>query len=239
MTSDEGENLRQAPNGPIVGRAREGTLLRAGGRAGQVVPGPAGRVGAARGSAGQAGARTRQPAAGADRRHRRTGGRPRGLTAGPQSPGPQRPRRHLRQRKRVETLRETALERHARQRRGDARCQAGTPARVIGSVGRLGAGAGRGLGPARRTSSRRRPACSPGSPRPRSGPTPERFVGQTLEWRLQIIAVQTRRRAAARDAVRPALPADPRSAARARVRLRHDPARSGRPNSRRCRRCRS
>ena len=27
VTSDEGENLRQAPNGPIVGRAREGTLL--------------------------------------------------------------------------------------------------------------------------------------------------------------------------------------------------------------------
>ena len=27
VTSDEGENLRRAPNGPIVGRAREGTLL--------------------------------------------------------------------------------------------------------------------------------------------------------------------------------------------------------------------
>ena len=27
VTSEEGENLRRAPNGPIVGRAREGTLL--------------------------------------------------------------------------------------------------------------------------------------------------------------------------------------------------------------------
>ena len=86
VTSDEGENLRQAPNGPVVGRAREGTLLERVGQQGQVDPGPAGRVGAAAGRAvaGDDGPAGHSPEAG------RSSGPPLARQA-----GPQRPRRRL------------------------------------------------------------------------------------------------------------------------------------------------
>ena len=68
--------------------------------------------------------------------------------------------------------------------------------------------------------------------------TPDRFVGQTLDWRLQIIAVQVA------DELRPemrpgtALPADPRPAAGARLRLCDDSRRSESTSSGRSHPCR-
>ncbi len=44
VTTDEGENLRRSPNGPLLGRVREGTLLERVGAEGQVDPGAAERV---------------------------------------------------------------------------------------------------------------------------------------------------------------------------------------------------
>jgi hypothetical protein len=177
VTSDEGENLRRVPNGPIVGRARTGTLLERVGEKGkwfrvrrdgwvprQAVPAktvakakakPTAKPTADTGSVGQAGA--------------------------PQAPAPSSVEG-------VETLRETGLSRMP-DSAPSSMLPAGTPARVVGRSGEWVRVQVEGWV--------RDSDVKPAEAGVLAGITaaevraaPERFVGQTLDWRLQVIAVQ-------------------------------------------------
>lgn len=184
VTSDEGENLRGAPNGPIVGRAREGTLLERVGEKGKwfqvrrdgwvprrAVP-----------------ADTTRP-----RQARAAQGRARPVAPAP-PPAPQ-PASSI---EGVETVREAGLSRMPDSAPASV-LPAGTPARVVGRSGEwvrveiegwvresdvkpAEAGVLAGISAAEVRAS------------------PERFVGQTLDWRLQVIAVQLS------DELRPEMP---------------------------------
>ena len=184
VTSDEGENLRRAPNGPIVGRAREGTLLervdergkwfrvrRDGWVPQQAVP-----------------ARSQTDTT---RRHgradRRKGGEADSVAAQVRAPtaaaaAPTGPIEG------VETLRETGLSR-APDSSAIASLPAGTPARVLGRSGEWvrvqveGWVRGADVKPAEA-------GALAGISAAEVRASPDRFVGQTLDWRLQIIAVQ-------------------------------------------------
>ena len=189
VTSDEGENLRRAPNGPIVGRAREGTLLERVGERGkwfrvrrdgwiprQAVP------------AGQAADTTRRRQA-----VRRPAGRADSGAAAVRTPvAPSGPIEG------VETLRETGLSR-APDSSAVANLPAGTPARVLGRSGEWvrvqveGWVRGADVGPAEG-------GALAGISAAEVQASPDRFVGQTLDWRLQIISVQLA------DELRPEMP---------------------------------
>ena len=192
VTSNSGENLRREPNGAIVGRVREGTLLERVGEKGKWfrvrrdgwVP-AAGRAG----QDGHAGARSR--------RIRRGAPGPRASPdvarlAVPAAPAPASSIEG------VETVRQTGLSRMA-DSAAIATLPAGTPARVVGRSGEwvrvqvegwlreadvkpAEAGVLAGISAAEVRAS------------------PERFVGQTLDWRLQVIAVQLA------DELRPEMP---------------------------------
>ena len=180
VTSDEGENLRRAPNGPIVGRAREGTLLERVGERGKWfrvrrdgwVPQEAVPAQAVRRS-GRGGRAPPPPPA-----------RP------PAAPGPPV--------ESVETLRETGLSR-APDSSAIASLPAGTSARVLGRSGEWvrvqveGWVRGADLKPAEA-------GVLAGISAAEVRASPDRFVGQTLDWRLQIIAVQLA------DELRPEMP---------------------------------
>jgi len=193
VTSDEGENLRRDPNGPVVGRVREGTLLERVGKQGkwfQVrregwVPrsAVAARQGRAK-PAEQAQAQqtpAKPPAAPAKARTAPAAASPAGPTEG------------------VEVSRETGLAR-APDSTPYATLQPGIPARVLGRSGEWvrvqldGWIKEADLKPADngvlREVSAEEVQKSPG-----------RFVGQPLEWRLQLIAVQVA------DELRPEIPA--------------------------------
>jgi len=205
VTSDEGENLRRDPNGPVVGRVREGTLLERVGKQGKWFQVrregwvPRSAVAVRQGQAKPAGqtqgkqpkpadaAQAQQPAAkpaGAPAKARTTPG-----TAAPPT-GPAEG---------VEVSRETGLAR-APDSTPYATLQPGIPARVLGRSGEWvrvqldGWIKEADLKPADngvlREVSAEEVQKSPG-----------RFVGQPLEWRVQLIAVQVA------DELRPEIPA--------------------------------
>ena len=200
VTSDEGENLRRAPNGPIVGRAREGTLLERVGERGkwfQVrrdgwVPREA--VPPTRKAADT----TRQQGrpAQADRRQ---GGRvdsasaPARATAVAPSLSPP-----VATTEGVETLRETGLSR-APDSGAMTSLPAGTSARVVGRSGEWVRVQVEGwvreadVKPAQA-------GVLAGISAAEVRATPGRFLGRTLDWRVQIIAVQLA------DELRPEMP---------------------------------
>ena len=170
VTSDEGENLRRVPNGKIVGRAREGTLLEQVGEQGKwfrvrrdgwvprkAVPAPA------QGRARQARA---QPA------------------ATPPVPAPQPPSSI----EGVETIREAGLSRMP-DSAPTSTLPAGTPARVMGRSGEWVRVQVEGW--VRETDLKPAEAgVLAGITAAEVRASPDRFVGQTLDWRLQVIAVQ-------------------------------------------------
>ena len=189
VTSDEGENLRQVPNGPIVGRAREGTLLERVGEKGKWfrvrrdgwVPREA----------------VTQPKQAASRNRART------------EPDTTRPAQGRAQARRpavppataapaagsaastiegVETIKATGLS-PMPDSAPAATLSAGTPARVIDRAGEWvrvqldGWVRESDVKPAEA-------GVLAGITAAQVRATPDRFVGQTLDWRLQIIAVQ-------------------------------------------------
>jgi hypothetical protein len=183
VTPNEGENLRRTPNGDVVGRVREGTLLE--------------RV-------GQQGRWTRV---------RRHGWIPRKAIADaspnppdpqgkgaavPQGPSP-KPRAPATARdvstdapasvERVQTGRETPL---AAAPEGGALgvVQAGVPARVVARSGDQVKVMIEGWIPADAVAPTDS-AAMVGVTAAEVQATPDRFVGQTVEWRLQVIAVKT------------------------------------------------
>lgn len=190
VTSEEGENLRRVPNGPIVGRAREGTLLervdekgkwfrvrRDGWVPRKAVPAKVQAKSAKAPAQGRAKTVAAQPAA----------------TAPAAAPQPAASVEG------VETVRATGLSPMPDSAPG-ATLPAGTPARVVGRAGEwvrvqvegwireadikpAAAGVLAGVSAAEVQAS------------------PDRFVGQTLDWRLQVIAVQLA------DELRPEMPA--------------------------------
>jgi hypothetical protein len=207
VTSEEGENLRRAPNGPIVGRAREGTLLERVGERGkwfrvrrdgwvprEAVPGRKVSSGA-----GQAAARGGETASrGQGRGDRGTGGRGdtaavagRTTSATP-APSPAATTEG------VEMLRETGLSR-APDSAAIATLPARTPARVVSRSGEWVRVQVEGW--VRETDIKPAEAgVLAGISAAEVRAAPERFVGQTLDWRLQIIAVQLA------DELRPEMP---------------------------------
>jgi hypothetical protein len=193
VTSDKGENLRRDPNGPVVGRVREGTLLERVGKQGKWFQVrregwvPRSAVAARQGQAkpaeqAQAQQTPAKPAA-APAKARTTP-----AAASPAGPA-----------EGVEVSRETGLAR-APDSTPYATLQPGIPARVLGRSGEWvrvqldGWIKEADLKPADngvlREVSAEEVQKSPG-----------RFVGQPLEWRLQLIAVQVA------DELRPEIPA--------------------------------
>jgi hypothetical protein len=195
VSSDEGENLRRAPNGPIVGRAREGTLLERVGEKGkwfrvrrdgwvprEAVPA---KTAAARQTPASQGKAPAKPAkASAD-----TAAPPQALAA--QTPATIEG---------VETVRETGLSRMPDSAAAST-LPPGTPARVVGRSGEWVRVQVEGwvreadLKPAES-------GVLAGISAAEVRAAPEKFVGQTLDWRLQVIAVQLA------DELRPEMPAD-------------------------------
>ncbi len=176
VTPDDGENLRSSPNGEVVGRAREGTLLKRVGQRGKWT-----RV-RREGWVPSEAVPLDRPQAPERAPRATTQGTARPVRAAPApatAPPPEM----------VVTLRETGLA------AGPAGAsygtlQTGIPARVLGRSGEWvrvqvdgwvresdlkpsGGGALVGVSAAEVRAS------------------PDRFVGQTLDWRLQLIAVQT------------------------------------------------
>ena len=191
VSEDEGENLRRSPNGPVVGRAREGTLLERGGQRGKwtrvrregwvpravvntpATPAQSAQGRPAQGRAAKPAAAPKQPAA------------PAGVSVDPAA-------------SRFRAARETQLA-VTPEGAATATIQQGTPTRVLSRAGEwsrvqvegwvrdsdLEASDGGALGGVTAEEVRAQP---------------DRYVGQTLDWRLQFIAVQTA------DELRPELP---------------------------------
>jgi hypothetical protein len=191
VSSDEGENLRRAPNGPIVGRAREGTLLERVGEKGKWFrvrrDGWVPREAVPARTAARAGTDSNPPGQGR--------GQARAQAAAAPPPPPATPSTI----EGVETVRETGLS-----RRPDSSAvstlPAGTPARVIARSGEWVRVQVEGWV--------RESDVKPAEAGVLAGITaaevrasPERFVGQTLDWRLQIISVELA------DELRPEIPA--------------------------------
>jgi hypothetical protein len=190
VTSEEGENLRRVPNGKIVGRAREGTLLEQVGEKGKWfrvrrdgwVPRKAvpAKTAAKPDTVTPAQGRARQPRA-----------QP---AATAPAPAPQPPSSI----EGVETIRETGLSRMPDSAPAST-LPAGTPARVMGRSGEWVRVQVEGwvresdLKPAEA-------GVLAGITAAEVRASPDRFVGQTLDWRLQVIAVQLA------DELRPEIP---------------------------------
>jgi hypothetical protein len=180
VTPDEGENLRRTPNGEVVGRVREGTLLERVGQRGRwtrvrrhgwiprkaiaaEAPEPQGKAPADQGT---------PPAKG------------RGSSAAPVVPS-----KAADATERVQTGRETPL--GAAPEGGTLGVvQSGVSARVVARSGDQVKVQIEGWIPA--------DAIAPSDSAAMVGvtaaevrATPDRFVGQTVEWRLQVIAVKT------------------------------------------------
>jgi hypothetical protein len=195
VSSDEGENLRRAPNGPIVGRAREGTLLERVGEKGkwfrvrrdgwvprEAVPA---KTTTARKTPPAQGKAPAKPAKAAP-----------DTTTPPQELAAQPPASI----EGVETVRETGLSRMP-DSAATSTLATGTPARVVGRSGEWVRVQVEGwvreadLKPAES-------GVLEGISAAEVRASPEKFVGQTLDWRLQVIAVQLA------DELRPEMPAD-------------------------------
>ena len=189
VTTDEGENLRRSPNGPVVGRVREGTLLERVGQRGSWtrvrrngwIPKQALRAPAS--TAQQPAATAQQPAA--TPRSRPAAGaaaRPAPAPIGavlPPADGPER----------VKTAREVPL--GVTPAGGTlGTLQAGAPARIVARSGDLVKVQVEGWIPADAVAVSDSGALV-GVSAAEVRAEPARFVGQTLEWRLQVIAVKT------------------------------------------------
>jgi hypothetical protein len=202
VTSDEGENLRRAPNGPIVGRAREGTLLERVGERGKWfrvrrdgwVPRKAvpARAAGGRDTPAPAAPAPTQRAADTVRRQSRA---QQATAAAPTAPAPGTPASAV---EGIETVRDAGLSRYP-DSAALATLPAGTPARVVGRTGEWVRVQIEGW--VRETD------VKPAEAGVLAGITaadvraaPERFVGQTLDWRLQVISVQVA------DELRPEMP---------------------------------
>ena len=197
VSSEEGENLRGAPNGPIVGRAREGTLLERVGERGkwfrvrrdgwvprEAVP-----------------ARRRESQAAADTTKPRRGRTRQQAPAAPPAATRASPTADAVPSAGVEgvvTLRATGLSRTP-DSSALATLPAGTAGRVVGRSG----GWVRVQVEGWVQEADVKPAESgvlAGISAAEVRASPERFVGQTLDWRLQVIAVQVA------DELRPEIP---------------------------------
>ena len=183
VTTDEGENLRRSPNGPLLGRVREGTLLERVAQKGKWtrvrrngwIPKQALRT-----SVSQRPTTSQQPAAPRPRRL------PAATAAGAAGPPPAEPAGGP---DRVQTARETAL--GATPAGGTlGTLQAGTPARIVARSGDLVKVQVEGWIPADAVAGSDSAALV-GVTAAEVRAEPARFVGQTLEWRLQVIAVKT------------------------------------------------
>jgi hypothetical protein len=181
VTPDKGENLRESPNGAVVGRVREGTLLerleqrgrwthvrRKGWIPRKALPGKA-TAAVSEAPAHQA----QQPAP-----------KPRG----PAAPAPAASAPAADGGERIQTARETSLS-AAAEGGTLGTLQGGAPARVLARAGTMVKVAVEGWIPA--------DAIVPSDSGAMVGVTaaevhaaPDRFVGQTVEWRLQVIAVK-------------------------------------------------
>lgn len=191
VTSDEGENLRRAPNGPIVGRAREGTLLERVGEKGkwfrvrrdgwvprEAVPGKTAARRTARPAKPAGDTTVRNSAADTTRRGKPAVTAKAAAPAGAPSPAVER----------IEILRETGLSR-APDSAPLATLPAGMPGQVVARSGDWVRVQVEGW--VRETDIK--PAESGvladiSAAEVRA--SPDRFVGRTLDWRVQIIAVQ-------------------------------------------------
>ncbi len=193
VTSDEGENLRRAPNGPIVGRAREGTLLEQVGEKGkwfrvrrdgwvpqEAVPAKASP--ARRGTRAAA-----KPVADTTRRKSPSDTARQAKQSG--APKPSAPvGAPATAAERIEILRETGLSR-APDSAPLATLPAGLPAQVVTRSGEWVRVQVEGWV----RESDIKPAASgvlAGVSAAEVRASPEQFVGRTLDWRVQIIAVQ-------------------------------------------------
>ena len=193
VTSEEGENLRRAPNGPIVGRAREGTLLERVGEKGKwfrvrrdgwvpraavpVKTGAATKPAATKAASAKARPATSPPTDTAAQGKQAVAPPPAAAPIAPASPT-----------ERVEVLRETGLSR-APDSAPVASLRAGLPAQVVTRSGDWVRVQVEGwvreadLKPADTGVLADVSAAEVRA-------APERFVGRTLDWRVQIIAVQ-------------------------------------------------
>ncbi|MGH7511783.1 MAG: hypothetical protein ACREOQ_02555 [Gemmatimonadales bacterium] len=186
VTPGDGENLRRSPNGPVVGRVREGTLLERvsqRGRWSQVrrkgwIPRKAlpSRAAAKPGRTASEPPAVQQPQQPAPRTRGPAAASPAAAPA-PEGGG-----------ERIQTARETPLA-AAAQGGTLGTLQGGTPARVLARAGDMVKVAVEGWIPA--------DAIAPSDSGAMVGVTaaelraqPDRFVGQTVEWRLELIAVK-------------------------------------------------
>jgi hypothetical protein len=185
VTSEEGENLRRVPNGQIVGRAREGTLLEQVGEKGKWFrvrrDGWVPRAAVPAKTAAGASADTNPPAQGRAQRAQQARARP---ASAPPAVAAQPPVSI----EGVETIREAGLSRMP-DSAPTSTLPTGTPARVIGRSGEWVRVQVEGwvresdLKPAEA-------GVLAGISAAEVRAAPDRFVGQTLDWRLQVIAVQ-------------------------------------------------
>jgi hypothetical protein len=192
VTPDEGENLRRTPNGPVVGRVREGTLLERVGQNGRwtrvrrhgwiprkaiarTTPARTAARPAPPGPAPEAQAQAQQPAP-----KPRGPSKPAGVTATAAAPDAS---------ERVQIVHETPL---AAAPEGGTlgTLQGGAPARIVARSGDLVKVQVEGWIPA--------DAIAPSDTGAVVGATaaevraePDRFLGRTVEWRVQVIAVKT------------------------------------------------
>ncbi len=174
VTPDAGENLRRTPNGPVVGRVREGTLLERVGQEGGWV-----RVRRNGWIPRKAIAESKPPAtAGAQAQAQQAAPKPRAPAAAAPDTA-----------ERVQTARATPL---AAAPEGGTlgTLQGGTPARIVARSGDLVKVQVEGWIPA--------DAIAPSDSGAMVGVTaaevraePDKFVGRTVEWRVQVIAVKT------------------------------------------------
>jgi hypothetical protein len=174
VTPDKGENLRSSPNGPIVGRAREGTLLERVGARGKWTQ--VRRKGWVPRQAIAPRARKQAQAVQAQAVQARTAPAP---STASKAPAPDA----------VETTRATQLSATP----GGAQygsLQGGVPARVVGHSGEWAQVEVSGWVPASDLQPAQGGAFGSVSvAEVRSAP--DRFVGQMLDWKVQLIAVQT------------------------------------------------
>jgi hypothetical protein len=192
VTPDEGENLRRSPNGPVVGRVREGTLLERVATKGDWTR--VRRTGWIPRKAVAVGQRPAEPAQAqqvpAPAPAQQPSGKPANTARARGAPGssPAAAADTPPALERIETARETPL---AAAVEGGTlgTLQGGTPARVVARSGDLVKVQVEGWIPA--------DAVAPSDDGAMVGVTaeevradPARFVGQTLEWRVQVIAVK-------------------------------------------------
>jgi hypothetical protein len=203
VTSNEGENLRRKPNGPVVGRVREGTLPERVGKQGKWLQ--VRREGwVPRTAVAKPGGQAQQPASAQGRaspQGQAPAGKPAQASAKPR-PGataPAPPAAPSGPAEGVEVSRETGLAR-APDSTPYATLQPGIPARVMARSGDWvrvqldGWIREADLKPADNGVLRQVSAEEVQS-------SPTRYLGQPLEWRLQLIAVQVA------DELRPEIPA--------------------------------